>query len=227
MIYAVNIDFDLQLFYDRFQLHLPSNVIKKCDKYHFADDRKRCLTGKLLKRVLLAKHLNSSISELEFDVNRYGKPQLIRHNQKSLHFNLSHSGDWVVIAIDNEPLGIDIELIQPQIPDVEKIVFTENEIKQIYSVEQDQHINRFFNQWTRKESYIKAMGMGFSANLEMISILESANGTIRIETNSSDKNWVIRDIPFDPKYSLSVCSRNQISDEISILNIETLINSDL
>lgn len=225
MICAVNTDFDLNFYSDQIQKLLPPSALQKAEKFHFIEDRKRCLAGEFLKRVLLARYRNTEPSQLTFKTNRFGKPILTDHGKESLQFNLSHSGDWVVLVIDNEPVGIDIELIQTQIPDVEKIVFTEIEITQIYSAEPDRLINRFFQQWTRKESYIKALGLGFSAELEKISILDSTDGIIRIDTNILDKNWIIRDIPFEPEYSLSVCSKKELSDDIKIVKFDSILNS--
>lgn len=51
------------------------------------------------------------IDQIVFQTEGNGKP-VVRHIP-SFHFNLSHSGDWVVCAIDDAPVGIDIEEIKP------------------------------------------------------------------------------------------------------------------
>lgn len=225
MIGAVNIEFDLGLYSDQLHELLPVTTIQKAEKYHFTDDRKRCLAGELLKRVLLADKLNTNASELKFETNRFGKPILAGKWGNGVHFNLSHSGKWVVIVTDDEAVGIDIEFIKSQIPDVEKMVYTDQEIHQIYASGPDKQLVRFFKQWTRKESYIKALGLGFYANLEKISILESPDGIIRIETDIADNDWLIRDLQLDPQYSLSICSKKKLSDEFEIFDIKNLIDT--
>lgn len=224
MIGAVNIEFDLDFYSHKLHELLPVNAIQKAGKYHFKDDRKRCFAGEILRRVILAEKLNTDASNLRFDTNQYGKPALSGKWENSCHFNLSHSGNWVVIATDDEVVGIDIERIQSQIPDVEKIVYTEKEINQIYASAQEQKVDRFFKQWTRKESYIKALGLGFSADLDKISILESPDGTIRVETDIADSQWKIRDLQFDPQYSLSICSKKNLPDEFTVFDIQTLVD---
>ena len=225
MIGAVNIQFNLDDYYNRIQKLLPSDSILKAEKYHFTDDKKRSLAGEFLKRVLISNSLKTRASDLHFITNEFNKPSVA--NLESIHFNLTHSGDWVVIAIDDQPVGIDIEKIQPKIPDVEKIAFTQEEIQQIYQIESQQLTTRFFKQWTRKESYIKALGIGFSASLDKISILELSNGEIQIFTDHYDKTWIIRDLIFDSGYSLSVCSKKKLMDNVVRFDFSYLVDNYL
>ena len=47
------------------------------------------------------------IAVLKFEKNQYGKPYLSEH--PDFYFNISHSGEYVLCAIDNNPIGVDIE----------------------------------------------------------------------------------------------------------------------
>nr|WP_084787523.1 hypothetical protein [Anaerobacillus alkalidiazotrophicus] len=50
---------------------------------------------------------------------------------QSFHFNVSHSGNWVVCATDNQPIGIDIEEIKPIDFQIVYSFFSETEIRDI------------------------------------------------------------------------------------------------
>lgn len=222
MIGAVNIQFNLDDYSIRIQNMLPPDSILKAEKYHFTEDKKRSLAGEFLKRVLLANVLGTRASLLEFKTNPFNKPLLSSH--ENVHFNLTHSGEWVLIAIDEDPVGIDIEKIGPEIPDVEQIVFTQDEIRQIYQGGSGKPVRRFYNHWTRKESYIKAIGVGFSAAPEKISLLELPEGGIQIVSDHYDHSWIIQDLLFDEGYSLSVCSRKKLAGNILTFSFSELVD---
>lgn len=78
-------------------------------KFQRPDDAKRCLFGDLLVKYALFQKIGCN--HFVFDINQYGKPFLI--NYQNIHFNISHSGKWVVCATDVLPVGIDIEEIKP------------------------------------------------------------------------------------------------------------------
>ncbi len=74
-------------------------------KYLNTEDRARSLAAGLMLFKILGIRDSSQIS-----FNRYGKPFLLNSN---IHFNLSHSGDYIVLAVDENEIGVDIEKILP------------------------------------------------------------------------------------------------------------------
>src|SRR5437763_1252090 len=71
----------------------------RADKYRFEADRKRSIIGRGLSRLLLAHCLGAPREELRFTYNAFGKPALLSQRLPHLHFNLSHSGEWILIAL--------------------------------------------------------------------------------------------------------------------------------
>jgi 4'-phosphopantetheinyl transferase len=80
---------------------------ERIKKFAKSDDAKRVLLGDILIRSVVASELKVSSKIIEFNSNKYDK-LFIKGNSR-LYFNVSHSGDWIVCAIDDEPVGIDIE----------------------------------------------------------------------------------------------------------------------
>lgn len=145
------------------------------DRYRRGEDRLRSLAaGLLLHRVL------GVVTDQELCYNEYGKPRL---KDRTEHFNLAHGGDLVVLAVDSEPVGVDLERIRPYPEKVATRVFT--------PAEQD-YLNAagelgFFRLWCAKEAVMKADGRGFSLPPESFTVLGGEDAGVAI----GDKRWYI------------------------------------
>ncbi len=102
----------------------------------------------------------------------YGKP----FARGCPEFNLSHSGNYIVLAAGKEPVGIDIEKMDPKRLKVAARVLTEEESDWVCHDPR----RRFFTVWTFKESLLKTTGEGLRVNPATISVLPLIqNGKIR------------------------------------------------
>ncbi|UOB66272.1 4'-phosphopantetheinyl transferase, partial [Bacillus thuringiensis] len=72
-------------------------------------DINRTLIGDLLIRSLICQKYKINHEEIRFRYNEYGKPFVEKFSD--FHFNVSHSGEWVVCATANFNVGIDIEKV--------------------------------------------------------------------------------------------------------------------
>ena len=95
-----------------------------------------------------------------------GKPYLPGY--PGLHFNLSHSGPWGVCALSKAPVGVDVELVRPLRYDLARRFFTPGEQAWLRGRPEGE----FFRLWTRKESFLKALGKGLTLPLDSFSVLE-------------------------------------------------------
>lgn len=78
-------------------------------------------------------------------------------------FNLSHSGDFVMLAISDTPIGCDIERLHKAI--LSRHVFHPNELSLLLSQPEGTARNQaFLRLWTAKEAFLKAIGTGIDAN---------------------------------------------------------------
>ncbi len=132
-------------------------------KEHFTGDgrisqRKESLIG----RIMLHKALSEfEAGEYTVRYNDEEKPLLICH--KDLYFNISHSGDYVVLAISDKEIGCDIQEIRPYNPKVAVRHYCENEKHLIE--ESDSKDSVFIRLWALKESILKFTGKGISGGL--------------------------------------------------------------
>ena len=116
------------------------------------EDRMRiACAGYLLRSALLKEGIKHPI----FANNEWGKPYLGNHN--NVHFSLSHSGHWVVCAISDASVGVDIE--HPRCMDKIALLFP--------TAQTDDDILRL---WTAKEAYLKLTGRGLTVSLNSVSV---------------------------------------------------------
>lgn len=196
------------------------------EKYNNTSDRIRSLLGELLIRTVTINKLRIDNKNLIFDKNQFGKPFL--NGYPKHHFNISHSGDFVVCAISNSLIGIDIEKIeQIDYEAIAKDFFTHPEY--LYITQEDKNnLRKFYNIWTLKESFIKCCGMGLSMPLDMFSINIDSYNNIRMvsATGEVKSKYYFRLFDIDREYKLAVCSlKKSISNEVTLIDQESLITN--
>lgn len=117
-------------------------------------------------RVILGRYLKADPSEIQFSYSSYGKPQLSgAHSDSVLKFNLAHSHDLAVYALAlKRELGVDVEHMRPEVAgdEIAQRFFADAEVDQLRAVSAERRMEAFFNCWTRKEAYIKALGEGLT-----------------------------------------------------------------
>ena len=124
------------------------------------------LLGRYLLRQLLADPMSQSPERIDIKINARGKPQLV---QPGWHFNISHSGSTLALAISNQaPLGIDVEgrlLSSTQVHRLARRYFTDAEQAWL---NQHNNADAFLQLWTIKEAVLKAHGSGIANNLSAV-----------------------------------------------------------
>ncbi|WP_236692715.1 4'-phosphopantetheinyl transferase family protein [Aneurinibacillus tyrosinisolvens] len=93
----------------------------KVKKFRKLEDANRGLIGEILIRTIIRNKFNITNDQIVITTGPYGKPYAV--GIPSFHFNIAHSGRWIVCAVDCEPVGIDIEEIKPVSFDIAKYFF--------------------------------------------------------------------------------------------------------
>jgi 4'-phosphopantetheinyl transferase len=114
----------------------------------------------------------------------HGKPYLAaKFNPGDLRFNLAHSNELAVYAFAlGREIGIDVEHVHA-LPDAEQIAarfFSAQENVVLRMLPEGQRLEAFFNCWTRKEAYIKAIGEGLSHPLDQFQVSLSPEEPTRL-----------------------------------------------
>lgn len=142
---------------------------RRVDRFRCEDDKKRTVAGEMLARKAVAEWCDIAEESIVFDKREYGKPFAVGLN---VEFNISHSENMVVCAVDEKPVGVDVELIRPIDLGIAKRICTENELLYLFGhvpveegfscVPNRDILMRFYEIWTAKEAYGKCSGTGVS-----------------------------------------------------------------
>lgn len=160
--------------YDSVREYLSPSEQARADRFHFQKDRDSYEKARGILRFLLGNYLDVSPANIQISTTKLGKPYVSELlNGQTLSFNLSHSYGVAVYAFAlDHPVGIDVETLRP-IPDLDQLAarfFTENERKSLQSIEPSARTKAFLQYWTRKEAYLKAIGLGLSISPEEVDV---------------------------------------------------------
>ena len=84
---------------------LSNEEKEKANRFRFPADRARFTSARITLKLLLERFFQISIFEKDLEYTKLGKPFY-----KGLEFNISHSGNYLLIAISSTPIGIDLEI---------------------------------------------------------------------------------------------------------------------
>jgi 4'-phosphopantetheinyl transferase len=176
---------------------------RRVKKFVRRQDACRSIVGEVLAKYCVGKAARVPAKTITFYADPFGKPHA--DLEKQIHFSVSHSKTWVVCAIDGGPVGIDVEYVRDYDPEVAKRFYHPHEYAALIALPEPERNGRFFDLWTIKESYIKALGKGLSLPLDSFEIL-FGNGRIRINTATGDTDMHFRQYDLGPDYRCAVCS---------------------
>jgi 4'-phosphopantetheinyl transferase len=170
-----------------------------------------------LARYAICKRLGISNRDLDFGANEYGKPVL--HEPNGIHFNISHSGNWVVCAVDDTVVGIDVEMIKPIDFKIAERFFSRDEYISFMNQPEEIKLKYFYMIWTLKESYIKAEGKGLSIPLNSFTIRMESND-ISVSVNNEIREFYFYQSFLDSDTVYAVCTLYGNTKESIYCNIE-------
>lgn len=198
---------------------VPKEKTDKLSRFKKKEDCCRSLAAELLIRVVLVEKTRLKNRDIHFGYNAYGKPFLMDY---PLNFNLSHAGNWIVCAIDETPIGIDIEEMKQIDLNIAKRFFSNIEWMKLVQEPEEDKLDYFYNLWTLKESYIKNVGLGLSIPLHLISF--TINGeNIEFKNRYSHEIRHFKQYNMDDLYKFSVCAcENNFPERISIRSFAEL-----
>lgn len=189
--------------------------IEDISKYRYFDDVKRHILSEILKYI--GYKMFTGIDEyLVVKRGKYGKPY---YETCEICFNISHAGNYVVMAIGTSEVGIDIE--PNTYIDFDKL------LELFHPEEQKQVIlgNLSFHElWCAKEAYLKYIGQGFSNGLDSCFILNNDRMTVN-DCKGKRISCNLQKIDIVDKYTIFICCREE-DDKINFEIIDKSIIMD-
>lgn len=190
------------------------NKIKNLRK---SEDKIRSLYSELLIRYALKEKFNLAVEDIKFIKNRFSKPLLLGY--ENIHFNLSHCGHWIVCAVSDSPIGIDIEKIESGDSRFIEEVLHYKEIEYLTRFEANEKNTKYYTLWCLKEAYGKYMGVGLNYEYQKNLFEESPQGWV-LKAEQSDTSeslyFQVKRLPGD--YLIAVCT--PYSNLVSIKQVD-------
>lgn len=148
---------------DRFsQDYLSDEERERVRAYRSRETAERYVVTRSLVRCVLSEALGVAPAEVPVIRTGTGKPVV-----SGVHFNVSHSGDLVLVAVSGErEVGIDLER-RREVPRVEALIerwFTRDEREDVgRRIANGAELSEaFLRVWSFKEARLKALGVGIS-----------------------------------------------------------------
>lgn len=145
--------------------------------------------------------------ELVMDYGEKGKPYL---REYPIFFNLSHSGEYVICAVSDREIGVDIQKCSDMnVMRIAKKFFTKEECRVLEAcATEDDRRQSFFRLWVRKEAYGKLLGKGIFGVVS-VNLLPDKS---RMATG---KELLWREWSFTEGYKIAMCQRTQTAPAAS------------
>lgn len=122
--------------------------------------RQRFVAARYLLRRLLQQRFGGQLHDWQLQAEA-GQPPCVQ-GQTDLFLSLSHSGDYLCAAISDQPVGVDVERSRPgrSLLAMAEVVCHPHERELLHALADDARAQRFLQQWTRKEAWLKRQGLG-------------------------------------------------------------------
>lgn len=220
-VYDIEKSFNNPLIQERIISLSNSGALLRVKSYINMEDKLRSLLGELLIRIKISEKIGVDINEVSISRSNLGKPYLDAPHQ-NIHFNISHASNWVACAVSDCPIGIDIEntrrFVDCKAKNIIDMILTPREISQLEALDISEKAFYLCEKWTQKESYVKALGVGFQYPFKLIES-ELRNDKNFVLKYKKDKPLMVKSCKIIQNIILSICINEQMSKlEVKILD---------
>jgi 4'-phosphopantetheinyl transferase len=187
---------------------LCSEERQRAGRFRFDKDRHLFITARGWLRALAGAYANCRPADVAFHYSDRGKPELAGGAPTDLRFNVSHSGQMILLAFMlGRRVGVDVEKIRSDfsIAEIAERFFSPAERACLRNLPAAVQHQAFFRCWTRKEAYIKATGDGLSLPLDQFDVAFAPNQSAQILETRPDpaeaERWSLWDLDVGDLYA--------------------------
>jgi 4'-phosphopantetheinyl transferase len=203
---------------DYFFSLLHQNEKQKALAFKVEKDKNNFIIRKGLLKYLLAKYLKTNTASIEFTDGNNKKPILVNNNT-GLHFNSSHSGNFILIAIAKQEVGVDIEHINTAFnyQEILSAIFSDAEINWI--LKNTKAVESFFQLFTRKEAIIKASSKGITDFIKNVPVLNGKHLIGEATDMNIRTNLLLNSFFVEEDFAASICF-NSVVKQIQFYSLD-------
>ncbi|WP_294373968.1 4'-phosphopantetheinyl transferase superfamily protein [uncultured Clostridium sp.] len=204
--------------YEYIKSFLDYRTIERLRRYKRFKDKVKSSVGEYIARKACAKYVCKDIKELQISFNEYGKPYF--RNADNFKFNISHSGRYVVCAVSEKEIGIDIQKHIDLDEGCSRLFLSKSEVEERNHLDADSKKDYEITAWVYKESYSKFKGKGLYIPYTEITLVKD-NGVI-IDDRGLDR-CVFYEKRFKQGYTMVVTCHENIELNYVRLNKDFII----
>jgi len=202
------------------------------ERFKREEDKKLSAAAELLLIYALKQVMPELMLPLEIIEDDKGRPEIVSEikldrkifKDGKLYFNISHSKDYSICSIADEPIGVDIEYCKVNsIPNPEAILYPKEVETMAFVTNPSEKNKYFFECWTLKESYLKNLGIGLEIRPKEFMVaedmVEAPGRKMKKRYTHCLKLGEIKnaDWKFDMNYRISICSMKKDNDSKTII----------
>jgi len=196
----------------RFEKSLSDDERARAARFVFGRDKRRFVIGRGVVRSILGGYLGIQAERVEFVYGTEGKPRLTESpSGPKLSFNVTHCEDLALcVVFGGEELGVDLERVdtEVEVQEIAELFFTTAEVSAIDAMPPKLRHVRFFELWTGKEAYVKALGHGLSVPLNEFDMAE-VSAEREVKFNGPSGAWWLRRFVPAPGYVAALMTKSR------------------
>ncbi|MCO6412053.1 MAG: 4'-phosphopantetheinyl transferase superfamily protein [Thiogranum sp.] len=180
-------------------------------RFRFPESSRNYLIAHAMVRLVLSRYGNINPADWTFVNGEHGRPEVSNPRNPALRFNLTHTAGLAACVVTrSRQCGIDAEaIVERHHPlQVARRMFSETEYRRLQALEGREHLEYFFKQWTLREAYVKARGIGISFPTRELcfDIADESNITVEFHTELGDRdeNWHFKLLHLTPGHIAAV-----------------------
>jgi 4'-phosphopantetheinyl transferase len=189
---------------DRLLALLDTRTHARIERLGRLEDRSLRAAAHVLLRSILAQSLNVAPGRIRIATTPYGKPYV--PNVRDFHFNLAHAGDWAVCATDTRPIGVDVEAVRPLELEAAEHMLSREEYRDLLRQQRPKRLRQFYELWTLKESYVKALGVGFRIAPQSFTLRIQGRGAIALSGPNAVSGYHFQQYDIAQNHLVAVCA---------------------
>ncbi|WP_018620645.1 4'-phosphopantetheinyl transferase family protein [Spirosoma luteum] len=177
----------------------PDEIIR-AGRFRRAEDRNRFVCARHMVRTLAGRYTHQRPGDICFTVGKNQKPEI--KDSDRWHINVSHAGQWVLVAIGVTSVGVDVEENNPDFAFQDVLAHSFTAVEQQYIEANDSRL-LFYRSWTRKEALVKATGKGLDDDFQRVPCLDGRH-LIERELIGAAGPWSVSSFRVSDGYSAAI-----------------------
>ena len=200
---------------------------QRANRFRREPSRQHYIMGRGGLRLILSQYLTLNPKHIQFDYGQMGKPSLkAKCPYPSIQFNLSHSGQKMLVAITcGCRVGIDVEYTPRaiEVAALSKRYFSAQEQRLLSASSPNQRTRLFLKLWTCKEALLKARGCGLQGleDIEVLAFQKSLDNQVLFAYHPLYHNFTLRIIPTALNYVAALAVEEKDVHFVKMLSLQT------